>query len=498
MKKPTELWYRLSIKRKLIFLFSLIIISISLLDIYTLINAFKYMQIYELDLKRNTAVFELNTNIKELNRLFEEYIISPEQKYISNFNRTVNTSWQNWNTVLKIANTNRNAYFQISAIRYALIAYIANAENTITYRKNDENKFIESLLKTRRIYGYIENYLEELLKIRLQEESELHSYHVHRVSIIRIISFAGIVFFSIVFLIIGTFFSESVTRPIRQLAEISMRMAEGNLESTDYVIPNRDELGQLSESFNIMSRNIREMVKSLEDKVLIEKKLREDEVKLVEMDVRLKEAQFLSLQSQISPHFLFNTLNTISRTSMFEKAPNTVKLIDSLANILRYTLNNQNKIVSLSEELNVLDEYMYIQKVRYGERLFFEKKIKTDVSNIKIPIFTIQPIVENALKYGIEPQENGGRIILSVTDENNGFIKIQIYNTGPGIPEDKIKAIISGNSGKTAEYGEKSHGIGIFNVKKRLEIFFKGSEDFEIISEQENGTSVVIRIPENV
>lgn len=125
--------------------------------------------------------------------------------------------------------------------------------------------------------------------------------------------------------------------------------------------------------------------------------MREDELKIAEMNRSLKEAQFLSLQSQISPHFLFNTLNTISRTSMFEKAPNTVKLIESLSNIFRYTLNRQNRIVTLSEEINILNEYMHIQQIRYGARLSFKVLCDLDLPSINIPIFTLQPLIGNAI-----------------------------------------------------------------------------------------------------
>lgn len=449
------------------------------------------MQIYELDLKRNSAVHNLKTLIKENNKAFEDYIISSDSSYFDKFNNGIADIWSNWNLVWEISNTSKDAYFQISAIRYALIAYLESADNTFTYKDTEGDEFINYLLKARRINGYLEGYLEELLRIRLSEGSRLHSFHVEKVSLVRTISFIGIIFIGILFLIFGTFFSESVTRPIRQLADISMKMADGNLKSEGFKVPYKDEIGILTNSFNKMSRNIRGMVKSLEDKVKIEKKLREDEVKLVEMDMSLKEAQFLSLQSQISPHFLFNTLNTISRTSMFEKAPNTVKLIESLSNILRYTLNRQNRIVALADEIDILNEYMHIQKIRYGDRLAFKMICGVDLSSVSIPIFTLQPLVENAIKYGIEPNEKGGVITLIIKRKEN-MVCLEISDTGPGIPEDTIEEILSDND---RIFSDKSTGIGISNVKRRLNIAFQGKGAFDIQSIPGEGTTIILRIP---
>ena len=371
------------------------------------------------------------------------------------------------------------------------MAYIESVNKSLNFMDSSEDSFIENLLKARRINGYIEGYFKELMRIRLEEGSQLYSVQIEKVTIIRTISFLGIIFISILFLFFGTFFSESVTKPIRDLAARSLKIAEGDLTISNYIVPYKDELGILTNSFNKMNTNIHEMIKSLEGKVDIERRLREDELKIAEMNRSLKEAQFLSLQSQISPHFLFNTLNTISRTSMFEKAPNTVKLIESLSNIFRYTLNKQSCIVPLSEEIDILNEYMYIQKIRYGARLSFEVLCDLDLSKINIPIFTIQPLVENAIKYGIEPKEDGGVITLDI-EQLNGAIQLKISDTGKGIPQDLLKEILGGDG---PVLSDQSTGIGISNVKRRLNIAFQGKGSFDIQSIQGKGTTIILTIP---
>ena len=474
--------------------FSLIIVCISFLNLYTLSNAFKYLKIYEQDLIKNTTIHNLQTSIIENNADFENYIMYSGDSALNSFNEKIPQIWSNWNSVKETSNTNQNASFQIYAIRYAFIAYLESVDKTLAFMEISEDIFIDHLLKSRRINGYIENYLKELVRIRLKEGSQLHSVQIAKVILIRTISFLGIIFISILFLIFGTVFSESVTKPIRELASRSLKIAEGDIEISNYNIPYQDELGILTSSFNKMNTNIHEMIKSLEGKVEIEKRLREDELKISEMNQSLKEAQFLSLQSQINPHFLFNTLNTISRTSMFEKAPETVKLIESLSNIFRYTLNKQSHIVSLAEEIDILNEYMYIQNVRYGDRLKFKTQINTDISKIKLPFFTLQPLLENAIKYGIEPKEEGGTISLTITSETNTVI-IVIKDNGPGIPENILSQLLSENDFLTTR---DSTGIGIVNVRKRLNLVFNNKSNFIIDSSLNTGTMITIKLPGDI
>lgn len=491
MKSIKTIWYKFSIKRKLMFFFSLIIVCISFLNLYTLSNAFKYLKIYEQDLIKNTSIHNLQTSLIENNADFENYIMYSGDSSLNSFNEKIPQIWSNWNSVKETSNTNKNASFQIFAIRYAFIAYLESVGNTLKSMGNSEDIFIDHLLKSRRINGYIENYLKELVRVRLEEGSQLHSVQIEKVILIRTISFLGIIFISILFLIFGTVFSGSVTKPIRELASRSLKIAEGDMGISNYNIPYQDELGILTSSFNKMNTNIHEMIKSLEGKVEIEKRLREDELKISEMNQSLKEAQFLSLQSQINPHFLFNTLNTISRTSMFEKAPETVKLIESLSNIFRYTLNKQSHIVSLTEEIDILNEYIHIQKVRYGDRLNFNIHIDTDISKIKLPFFTLQPLVENAIKYGIEPKEEGGTISLTVTSETDNVIII-IKDNGSGIPEKILTQLLLEDDFLNTK---KSTGIGIINVRRRLNITFNNKVGFFINSSLKIGTEITIKLP---
>jgi len=206
------------------------------------------------------------------------------------------------------------------------------------------------------------------------------------------------------------------------------------------------------------------------------------------MQRSLQEARFMGLQSQINPHFLFNALNTISRTAMFEGAEGTGGLIKSLATLFRYHLRDPRKKISLAEELTIVQEYLSIQQYRYGERLRYRIESTVPTENIYIPAFTLQPLVENAVKHGIEPREDGGEIVIEVNRSRQQIV-VMVRDTGCGMDAAQAEGIFN-PSGKA-----DGAGIGVSNVRERLALFYGGREDVQVSSEKGVGTTVRISIP---
>lgn len=481
-------WHNFSIKRKLILFFTILILSVTVLYFYILNNAFGYLKIYGEDLTKTSLVQDLSGAIKSCNEQFETAVRDYNEENIVLFEDSIKTVWDTWGRVKSNANTSQDALFEIQAIRYGMLAYLESANTTLSSFYSNQILFSEQLLRANRVKEYLETYLDRLINVRIEESSTLHQNQKDAVSHTQRISFLGIFLISLVSLVFGNYFSVTLTKPIIDLAANSQRIAEGDLSVEQVSLSSHDEIGVLINTFNRMSGNIHEMVESLKDKAKIEKQHYEDEMKLIAMGESLKEAQFLSLQSQINPHFLFNTLNTIARTSMFEQAPKTVRLIECLSNVFRYNLNNQDKAVSLKEELDILNEYMFIQKTRYGQRIRFSIENSIDVSRIGIPIFTLQPLVENAVKYGIEPKEEGGAIEIMVEREETGVL-VKVKDTGVGFD-------LNARDRESPSRG--STGIGIENVKKRLSLKFGGKERFSIHSVIGEGTVVEIFVPEEM
>ncbi len=211
-----------------------------------------------------------------------------------------------------------------------------------------------------------------------------------------------------------------------------------------------------------------------------------------ELEKILRETQLRVLQSQINPHFLFNTLNTISRLAYLENAEQTQNVTYSLAKILRYSLRNIDQLVPLKEELEHIKNYLNIQQSRFRNKIQYEQWLDLDVDGIKIPILTIQPIIENAIIHGFEPQDSTVVLKLRGFSMDNKVI-LEISDNGMGMPEEKRLSIFSN---KNSENNGHTTGIGMNNVQKRIQHYFGEEYGIAAIESQIGaGTMVQIIIP---
>ena len=219
--------------------------------------------------------------------------------------------------------------------------------------------------------------------------------------------------------------------------------------------------------------------------------LRETKIKS-ELEKALKTAELKALQSQLNPHFLFNVLNTIGNLALLEGATKTEELAISFSEILRYTLEKSNQIVTLGTSIEYIEKYLSIQKIRFGDRLEYNIDIQEDLLDINIPFMTLQPFVENSINHGLECKEDGG--IVNITGKSAGKdVIISIIDNGVGIPEDKLGMILDKSS---REYFEsKSTCIGIKNVDNVLKGYFGEEYGISIDSKLNKGTIVTIKIP---
>jgi two-component system LytT family sensor kinase len=206
------------------------------------------------------------------------------------------------------------------------------------------------------------------------------------------------------------------------------------------------------------------------------------QLKLKEQEASLLSARMEALTSQINPHFLFNTLNTIgSLTRVEPEAART--LLVKLSNILRRLLRKHENFVPLRDEVKFIDDYLDIEMSRFGpEKLRFEKEIDDSTLDAMVPSMLLQPMVENSIRHGLAPRLEGGEIRLRTAREN-GRVVIDLEDNGIGIPADRIPEIYSS-------------GIGISNVNERLKVLYGQEYTLKIDSEPGRGTSIRIELPE--
>jgi signal transduction histidine kinase len=198
-----------------------------------------------------------------------------------------------------------------------------------------------------------------------------------------------------------------------------------------------------------------------------------------QLETRLVEAQLQALQRQLHPHFLFNTLNTVS--GLIRTDPDAADtMIDRLGDLLRMTLNKSGvQEVSLKEELDVLEKYVEIERTRFGNRLTIDMRVQSEALDAQVPSLVLQPLVENAIRHGIAPHARPGRITVSA-ERDDGELVLQVLDNGNGLPPDRLMAL--------------NRGVGLDNTRARLTHLYRNRFQFTF-SNLDQGFRVLIRIP---
>lgn len=253
------------------------------------------------------------------------------------------------------------------------------------------------------------------------------------------------------------FLTHQIERPLIALTKASRKITDGEFGTTVGIsMPNKEFEG-LADSFNTMSLEIKRLI----DTVYLEQ-------------IATKDALIDSLQAQINPHFLNNTLEMMNWQARMNNDTETSKMIEALGTVLDYSTNrNHNRLIRLADEIQCGDAFLYIMSMRFGKRLNVEKKISEDLLNLMVPSLVLQPLLENAIKHGVE-MISQGTIWLNVY-EDGANLHIDVINTGKEISEEKmdhIRDIIDGKYRlEKAEPGVHT-SIGIYNVNKRIRLIF--------------------------
>lgn len=246
-------------------------------------------------------------------------------------------------------------------------------------------------------------------------------------------------------------------------------------------IEGKDEIGELYEDLNKMMQAIKQLI----HEVYVEKLQKE------QLKNRQKEAQFKMLASQINPHFLYNTLETIRMKAFVKGDHETAKIVKMLGKIMRRNLEVGDKPISLESEVELVKSYLEIQKMRFGEKINYTIQVLCDISKYYILPLLLQPIVENAFVHGLENKQGNGNIDITVKAENEIFV-ISVKDDGLGIQEERLeylnKCLEDFNSN-----GKKS--IGISNVNQRIKLYYGEEYGIRLESKFNEGTEVIITLP---
>lgn len=206
----------------------------------------------------------------------------------------------------------------------------------------------------------------------------------------------------------------------------------------------------------------------------------------------LRAAELKALQSQVNPHFLFNTLNTIARMALLEGASQTQEVVYALSDLLRNNLSDVDKMRKLEEEIKSIQDYLVIQKKRFGDRIRAVIEIQPEIMQTNIPALTLQPLVENSIIHGLEGKSDGGCVYIRGHKEN-GKVYIEVSDTGIGLSQEQINNIFRKEK-RTVTQGQTT-GLGILNVHKRIQHFFGEEYGLTMEGAPGKGTKVSIQLP---
>ncbi len=281
--------------------------------------------------------------------------------------------------------------------------------------------------------------------------------------------------------------AQNITIPLAKLSKVANEISDGNMDKDFSVVKTGDEIEVLSRAVQKMMLSIREYMHEVQRSLEKENEMKEKELL---MQKHLVEARLNYLQAQINPHFLFNSLNAGMQLATLEDAERTSLFIEKLADFYRYNLKQDEKDSTLEKELLYVDSYMYIMDVRFMGSIKYKKELDESLMGIAMPAMILQPIVENAVKHGIRSQNHCGTIQIR-TYSMESEARICIIDDGEGISEERLKKIMC-----SEVVSEDGNGIGLWNIIKRLQIYYKRDHVFRIESEGEGkGTTVTLTIP---
>ena len=373
--------------------------------------------------------------------------------------------------------------------------YLKISEEAVKAKRGrDVNTYGERYEDAGKMKEYLNGYISSLNNIQFQGNS--HNYLLFQ-NFLYYMEVVGTIMFFVVVLcdtIMVVMMTRRLTRPLKILSRRAKEVTAGDLSVDIPVFRTGDEVESLSKAFDKMMGSIREYVEAQRVSMEKENEMRENELKTQTL---LKDAQLKYLQSQINPHFLFNTLNAGMQLAMIEDADKTALFIENMAEFFRYNLSRINEDATLADEIQLVDHYIYILNVRFAGDIHYKKEIEPGLENVLVPSMILQPLVENAVQYGIRGVEWEGWVTLCIWQET-GTVYIEVADNGRGMSRELIERVLQGENVKNRK-NSKSNGIGIYNVLERLQMYYTTEDVLEIKSDGEGKeTHFTLKIPKEV
>ncbi|EEQ59286.1 ATPase/histidine kinase/DNA gyrase B/HSP90 domain protein [Clostridiales bacterium 1_7_47FAA] len=375
-------------------------------------------------------------------------------------------------------------------IRSMSESYLAITDETVQAKRGlNVEKYKSSYESALRLYKFINDDISILNGQQFKNNSASYKTLQSALRYLEIISLVILCIVMVISLAVMMMMTRDIVTPLTNLAHTAKLVGQGNFHVKVTPIKTRDELGIVTGTFNQMVDSLDEYVNKIKESAEKEQEMKARELLMAN---HLKEARLKYLQSQINPHFLFNSLNAGVQLAVMEDAEKTSVFIERMADFFRYNVKKGSGDATIREEVETVDNYIYILNVRFAGDIHYVSELDETVLDYRIPSMILQPLVENAVNHGIRGIEWPGEIRLRVQDKG-GQIEIRVEDNGKGMTREQVGTILSGSH---ITVDSDSTGIGLGNVIARLRLYYGTDQVFCIDSKGENqGTSVILTIP---
>ena len=451
--------------------------------------------------KTNAELSEFSTNLAETEKAMETYVEYHTFESIDSYYHYQSLSDSSVGLFQSVPSTDTVLQKEY-IVRQITASFFTYSRNVVAARRANNMIDVDTWYeKSLECYSMLQNEVLQLNILFMKKNAALYNENRDNYTIMTRVSIIFIFVFFMLVLAVLYFSVTAITSPLAEISAVALRVANRDFDVPLFKNTARDEIGNICRAFDRMIISIREYIDTIWEKALQETALKEKEMEMRELYAA---AQLRALQNQINPHFLFNTLNTGAQLAMMEGADKTCFFMEQVADFFRYNIQQKNQTASIDEELALVDNFVYIMKVRFGDRLQFVKDVPSGNYTQLLPRMTLQPLVENCIKHGLK--EAMGIVVLKIK-RDSFFTEISISDNGCGFPSDLRKKIleisVSENvpvepvAGSSIEEKKRENtGTGLINVITRLRLYFHRNDVFDILSGGEgNGTTFLIRIP---
>ncbi len=337
-----------------------------------------------------------------------------------------------------------------------------------------------SLDEIRTITALFSDIMQDFILSEIETANETNT-SIKRSSIILTILQVTIIIFSLAVSLNGYItVLRSIGKPLSDMKELSTQIADGNLDARTQV-PDVDELIPLANNMNLMAEQIN---------VLIQKNIEEQQ--------NIQKAEMKALQAQITPHFLYNTFDTIIWLAEEEKTDEVVKITKAFSEFLRISLSRGHEWITIAQELEHIRNYLTIQKIRYADILNYDIEVDEEILNYKIIKLVLQPLVENAIYHGIKNKRGRGnlKVTADFTDQTKSSIIFTVSDDGAGFTKERLEDVNRELENASLNAEKLSSVYGLYNVNKKLKLYYENkTQGLVIESEKKKGSKISFVIP---